>query len=132
MNSKAKIGSMKLVNPVKDPLDWVKWLLVWLLLLGSLVGNYYYSQDGLPAVVRTMAWMAIMAVAAYLASRTDKGRRFVRFANDARIELRKVIWPKREEVLQTTLAVAAMVLVLSLVLWGIDGLLVWLVSKITS
>lgn len=132
MNSKAKIVPVKLAGQTKDPLDWIKWTLVWVLLLGSLIGNYYYSQEGLPVFVRTAAWMAIMAVAAFLASRTQKGQRVMRFVDDARAELRKVIWPKREEVVQTTLAVAAMVVVLSLVLWGIDGLLVWLISKLTG
>ncbi len=53
------------------------------------------------------------------------------FAREARVEM-KVIWPTRQETLQTTLIVAAVTAVMSLILWGLDGILVRLVSFITS
>jgi preprotein translocase subunit SecE len=56
----------------------------------------------------------------------------VQFFGESRAELRKVVWPTREETMQTTLVVAVMVIVLSLVLWGMDGLLVWLIGWLTG
>ena len=60
--------------------------------------------------------------------------RVVRLAHDreARTEVRKVIWPTRQETLHTTLIVAAVTAVMSLILWGLDGILVRLVSFITG
>ncbi len=43
-----------------------------------------------------------------------------------------MIWPTRQETLHTTLIVAAVTAVMSLILWGLDGILVRLVSFITG
>ena len=51
---------------------------------------------------------------------------------EARIEIRKVVWPTRQETTQTTLIVVAVVLVMALLLWGLDSLLGWLVSLIVG
>ena len=61
-----------------------------------------------------------------------KGMATVAFAREARTEVRKVIWPTRQETLHTTLIVAAVTAVMSLILWGLDGILVRLVSFITG
>jgi preprotein translocase SecE subunit len=55
---------------------------------------------------------------------------FVELARAARTEIRKVVWPTRQEATQTTLVVVAVVLVTSLVLWGLDTFLGWLASKL--
>ncbi|MBP5143215.1 preprotein translocase subunit SecE, partial [Pseudomonas chlororaphis] len=51
---------------------------------------------------------------------------------EARTEIRKVVWPTRQETTQTTLIVVAVVLVMALLLWGLDSLLGWLVSLIVG
>jgi preprotein translocase subunit SecE len=53
-------------------------------------------------------------------------------AKEARVEIRKVVWPTRQETTQTTLIVVAVVLVMSLLLWGVDSLLGWIVSLIVG
>lgn len=53
-------------------------------------------------------------------------------AKEARVEIRKVVWPSRQETTQTTLIVVAVVLVMALLLWGLDSLLGWLVSMIVG
>jgi preprotein translocase subunit SecE len=110
--------------------DWPKWLLAGILVLAGLVGNHYYSEVSMP--IRTLGWLAILAIAGFIASKTAKGRWVIEFFGDSRMELRKVIWPTREETMQTTLVVAAMVIILALVLWGMDGVLVWLIGWLTG
>jgi preprotein translocase subunit SecE len=46
------------------------------------------------------------------------------------IELRKVVWPTRQETNQTTLIVVAVVIFMSLVLWALDTVLGFFASKI--
>lgn len=111
-------------------LDWLKWTLVVVLVLAGLIGNHYYSA--FPMVVRTLGWLTILAISGFIASTTQKGRWMLEFFRDSRMELRKVVWPTREETVQTTLVVAAMVVVLALILWGMDGILVWLVGWLTG
>jgi|SRR5579883_3459964 len=121
---------LKAENQGESRLDWLKWLVALALLLAGLIGNYYYSDISMP--LRTVAWVAIVIVAGFVASRTQKGKWVVDFFRDSRMELRKVVWPTREETMQTTLVVAVMVIVLALILWGVDGVLVWLIGWLTG
>ncbi len=66
------------------------------------------------------------------ALQTAKGKSFLVLAKEARTEIRKVVWPTRQETTQTTLIVVAVVLVMALLLWGLDSLLGWAVSLIVG
>jgi len=111
-------------------LETAKWLIVAVLLVVAIVGNYYYRDFSLP--LRALAVVVVIAVAGAVALMTTKGKATVAFAREARTEVRKVIWPTRQETLHTTLIVAAVTAVMSLILWGLDGILVRLVSFITG
>ena len=110
-------------------LEAMKWVVVVALLLVAIVGNYLYRDIMLP--LRALA-VVILIAAAGVALLTTKGKATVAFAREARTEVRKVIWPTRQETLHTTLIVAAVTAVMSLILWGLDGILVRLVSFITG
>ncbi|MFP1727847.1 preprotein translocase subunit SecE [Lonsdalea quercina] len=111
-------------------LEMLKWLIVAVLLFAAVVGNYYYRELSLP--LRALVVVILIAVAGGIALLTTKGKATVLFAREARTEVRKVIWPTRQETLHTTLIVAAVTAVMSLILWGLDGILVRLVSFITG
>ena len=72
--------------------------------------------------------MAIAAVAALIALQTAKGAAFWALVKGSRNEIRKVVWPTRQETVQTTMIVVAFVLLVALILWGLDTFLGWLVS----
>src|SRR5262249_53905001 len=108
----------------------LKWLVVIVILLAGLVGNYYYSDVSTP--LRMLAWLVLLAISGFVASKTQKGKWIVEFFRDSRMELRKVIWPTREETVHTTLVVADMVIILALILWGMDGVLVWIIGWLTG
>ena len=72
------------------------------------------------------------AAAGFVALQTAKGQSFFNLVKEARIEIRKVVWPTRQETTQTTLMVVAVVLVMALLLWGLDSLLGWIVSSIVG
>ncbi len=130
MKSKTNVVMIKAVNQEEARLDWLKWLLVSILLLAGIVGNYYYSGISMP--LRLLVWLGLLLAAAFVGSKTQKGKWVVEFFRDSRMELRKVVWPTREETIQTTLVVAGMVVVLALLLWGIDGVLVWGIGWLTG
>ncbi|AKT28423.1 preprotein translocase subunit SecE [Pseudomonas syringae pv. actinidiae] len=110
--------------------DLLKWLLVVVLVVVGVVGNQYYSAE--PILYRVLALLVIAAAAAFVALQTGKGKAFFVLAKEARAEIRKVVWPTRQETTQTTLIVVAVVLVMALLLWGLDSLLGWLVSSIVG
>jgi preprotein translocase subunit SecE len=110
--------------------DALKWLVVAALVVAGVVGNQYFSVE--PLLYRVLALLALAVVVGFVALQTAKGQAFFALAKEARIEIRKVVWPTRQETTQTTLIVVAVVLVMSLVLWGLDSLLGWLVSLIVG
>jgi preprotein translocase subunit SecE len=111
-------------------LDWLKWLIVILLIMTGLVANYYYNDQPWP--LRLLGWIFLLGMAGFLALHTQLGKRAIIFARESRMELRKVFWPTRQETIQTTLFVAIMVVVLALVLWGVDSILMWLIGWLTG
>ena len=74
--------------------------------------------------------LAIAAVAGMIALQTAKGAAFWTLVKSSRTEIRKVVWPTRQETVQTTLIVVVFVLLVALMLWGLDSLLGWLVSLV--
>jgi preprotein translocase subunit SecE len=110
--------------------DLLKWLVVAALVIVGVVGNQYFSAE--PILYRVLALLAIAVVAGFVALQTTKGQSFFVLAKEARVEIRKVVWPTRQETTQTTMIVVAVVLVMALLLWGLDSLLGWLVSLIVG
>lgn len=110
--------------------DWIKWVAVAALLIAGVVANYFYSYQPWP--LRLLAWLFLLGVLALIILQTQHGKQALLFMRESRMELRKVFWPTRQETIQTTLVVAAMVIVLALLLWGIDGVLMWLIGWLTG
>ncbi|AVV84347.1 preprotein translocase subunit SecE [Shewanella putrefaciens] len=67
-----------------------------------------------------------------LALQTEKGKKAFAFARESQIEVRKVVWPTRQEALNTTFIVLAATGILALVLWGMDAVLMRIVNFITG
>lgn len=102
-------------------LDWFKWLIVALILGAGIFGNYYYAEQSL--LYRVLALLGLAVVALLVALTTGKGREYNQLRKEAWIEVRKVVWPTRQETTQTTLIVVAVVILVALILWAIDSLL---------
>ena len=117
-------------TPSNTKLDWIKWLMVALLIISGLVANYYYNYQPWP--LRLLGWIVLLSVVTAIALQTQQGKRALLFARESRMELRKVFWPTRQETMQTTLFVGVMVVVLALILWGIDSVLMWLIGWLTG
>ncbi|WP_394176815.1 preprotein translocase subunit SecE [Thalassotalea litorea] len=111
-------------------LDVVKWVLVFLILAGIVVANYMYGE--VSVLIRAVAAVVAVVVAGLIASQTEKGRNGIAFAKESRTEVRKVVWPTRQEALQTTGIVIVATLFMALVLWGLDTALFAIVNFITS
>lgn len=118
------------VEGSKNRLDALKWLAVALLVAVGVVGNQYFSAE--PILYRVLVLLVLAAAAGFLAFQTAKGKAFAVLLKEARVEIRKVVWPTRQETTQTTMIVVLVVLLMALMLWGLDSLLGWLVSLIVG
>ncbi|MCH9769553.1 MAG: preprotein translocase subunit SecE [Gammaproteobacteria bacterium] len=110
--------------------DWLKWIVVVVLLSAGVYANYHYAQ--IAWSLRAVGWILLVVIMALIASQTLQGMRAWGFVKSARVELRKVVWPNRQETVQTTLIVVVMVVITAIVLWGLDNLFLWLVGLLTG
>jgi len=105
------------------PLDTVKLMLAALVLIGGIVAYYYFEDESI--LLRAAGVLIGLALGIVIAMQSTQGRELWRFIQGARVELRKVIWPTRQEAMQTTLTVLVFVLILGIFFWGLDFFLLW-------
>jgi preprotein translocase subunit SecE len=109
-------------------LDFAKWVIVAALVALGIFGNSHFSAQ--PLFYRALALIALAVAALFVAYNTEKGASIWSLIQGSLIELRKVVWPTRQETNQTTLIVVAVVIFMSLVLWALDTTLGFVASKI--
>lgn len=103
--------------------DKIKFVLALLILALGLAGFYLLSEQAM--ILRVLAVLAGLGLAAAIAWKTEPGQRFFGFANESVVEARKVVWPSRKETIQTTAMVFAFVVVMALFLYLTDKSLEW-------
>lgn len=101
--------------------------LLWLVVVGIVLGGVYANTlfVGVNVLVKAVAGIAMAGVAIAIALQTVRGRAGWDLAKEARVEVRKVIWPTQQETTQTTLIVVVVVIVVGLFLWALDSSLSW-------
>ena len=109
-------------NPV---VNWGKLVAAVLVLAAGVFAFYWFGE--VSWAVRTVGLVAAASIAIAIAAFTAQGRQFRHFLAESHFELRKVVWPTRQETLQTTLVILVVVIILSIMLWLVDMFLGWLV-----
>lgn len=107
-----------------------KWAIVLLLIVAGALGYNQFSDQSL--LVRWIGLFIIAALAIFVAFQTDKGKKLWQFGMASKAELRKVVWPTRQETIQTTLLVVGVVAIVGMILWGVDMILLKTVAWITG
>jgi preprotein translocase subunit SecE len=87
-------------------------------LLAGIVAFYWFDEQGLP--IRVAMVISGLAAGLGLAWFSWYGREFWQFALAARIELRKVVWPEREETIKTTYVVFIFAIAMGVFFWLLD------------
>ncbi len=109
--------------------DNIKLIVAVVLMMAAIALFYTYSEYS--TLLRVLSLLAVAGISLFIASRTAVGGTVLSYIGDTNIEVRKVVWPTRQETLQTTLVVILMVMLVALMLWGIDSLLGWGVRALT-
>ena len=91
-------------------------------ILGAGIATFYLQPD-LPIWLRWIIVLAALVLGTLVGLQSAPGRTFWSFVQSSRTELRKVVWPDRQETVQVTLVVFVMIIVLALFFWALDSLL---------
>ena len=122
MNTQAKEAS--------SGIDVFKYVLSLVLISAGVVAFYQFSDFSQLYRVLGIVTVVIMSLAIMMT--TTVGHQSWLFAQEAKLEVRKVVWPSRSETMQTTLMVFAMVIIVGLILWLLDMFLFWAITSLTA
>ena len=110
--------------------DTVKLILAVAIVVGAVLGFYYL--DAYSQLLRVIGLLVLIGLAAFIVYQTAVGRTVWNFAAASKVEVRKVVWPSRQETVQTTLIVFVMVLIMGVVLWLFDMMLGAILKALTG
>jgi len=92
----------------------------------------FYMLTDQPVWIRWVAVAASLVLAAVVIAFSRYGTEFRRFVELARIELRKIVWPTREETGKMTAVVLMFVVVAGIFFWLLDLVLAWATKTLTG
>lgn len=111
-------------------LDVVKQVFSVVFAIAGVAAFYYFSDAKL--IYRVLGLLIVFGGVIAMTATTAWGGTIRAFIADSKIEVRKIVWPTREETTRTTVLVFAMVSIVSLVLWLLDTFLFWGVRLLTG
>jgi len=111
-------------------LDILKLLAAAGILVGGLYGYYYLIEVSLP--LRALLVLGGLIAGVGVAMTSIQGQRLWAFIQGSRVEIRKVIWPTKQETTQTAIAVFVFTLVMALFFWALDSGLLWLTRRLVG
>ena len=103
-----------------------------LIVLGSFV-LYYQDPLGLNTTLyKVLVLLVGLVLAAFVFFKAPQGIRLSSFTKETKIELRKVVWPTRDETVKTTGMIMVAVVIVAIFLWIVDAILTWAVQLLTN
>ena len=111
-------------------LNRIVWLLVCILVALGVVASYMLSANDYPSSIVTVCIIISVLIVLFVAKFTNQGNKAWIFFNGSRLEMRKVVWPTRQETITSTLIVLAIVVVASLVIYFVGLLFMSIISAI--
>lgn len=109
--------------------EYIKWLLVWVVALAGVASSVYFMDQSF--LIRLTIILASMLVATAIGFTTTGGAAALKVVKLSPNEIKKVSWPTRNEVVQITIIVVIMVSILMFMVWGVDSILLKLISLVT-
>ena len=112
-------------------LDTIKLLIAAVALVGGLYAYYYYETEFAQAI-RVLMVLGGTVAGIGIAMTSAQGRKLWHFIQGSRVEIRKVVWPTKQETTQTAIAVFVFTMIMMLFFWLLDSGLLWLTQKLVG
>lgn len=110
--------------------DAVKWFVVAVLVAAGIYANEHFSA--VAAAYRALAFGGLAIIVAFIGFNTAQGAIAWDFLKESKVEMRKVVWPNRQETMQTTFVVVLLCVATALALWAMDSFLVWAIGHLAG
>jgi preprotein translocase subunit SecE len=121
----------KQIENLKSGSDHWKTILAILIVVAGLA-LYYVNPLGFNGLTKVLITLVVFALAITVFVKSDRGDQFIHFLKETRIELRKVVWPTRQETIKTTGIIMVAVIIIAIFLWIVDAFFTWGVQSISS
>lgn len=112
-------------------LDKIK-LLVAVALIAAGIAGFYTYEEAYALLYRVIGLVVVIAVAFGISLTTEAGMNTWNFGRSAVLEVRKAVWPTRQETIQATLMVMVLVIIVGIILWLFDMVLLEIVQMLTG
>ena len=112
-------------------LDIIKLIIAAAALIGGLYSYYYYEFE-LALPFRVLMVLGGTGIGIAIGMTSTQGQRLWHFIQGSRVEIRKVVWPTRQETTQTAIAVFVFTLIMALFFWALDSGLLWLTRRLVG
>jgi preprotein translocase subunit SecE len=112
-----------------SPRDNMLWAIGLLILLAGVVGFFHFSGEVM-TLIRVLGLLAALGIALAVVGQTARGRMMFAFLRETDVERRKVVWPNRQETMQTTLMVLVITVIVAILLFLMDTLFGWIVRRL--
>jgi len=120
---------MSRVETVPGAGDKLRWWLAIAIIIAGVAANLYFV-DTYPTIIRVLMVLGGVMVGGFVGYTTQKGKDFAKFVKNANIERQKIVWPTKNETVQTTIMVLILVIIIGLFLfivdWGFSSLVEYL------
>lgn len=130
-NKKKSVAQAEEIKLKSKGVNGLLWVVAIALLAAAAIGSAYFSTH-FTLLVRVLIVVGLCLGGLIFAALTNQGRKAIGFLKESRLELRKIIWPTRQETTQTTFIVIAIAVLVSLVIWALDSVIVELVTFLTE
>jgi len=121
MNKKSKLNKNKNNNK-----KYINIFIIILLIIAIPIINYFIINT----LLKISLFIIIIFNLGFIFIKTNYYKQMISFIQETKTELKNITWSKRKEIIQSTLAVLAIILCTSIVLWIIDSILTYIISKI--
>ena len=112
-------------------LDIVKLVIAAAVIIGGLYSYYYYEFE-LALPLRVLIVLGGTGIGIMIGMMSTQGQRLWHFIQGSRVEIRKVVWPTKQETTQTAIAVFVFTLIMAVFFWLLDSGLLWLTRTLVG
>ena len=122
-----------MVKKVKENININKYnALLSIVIIAISIALFYFNIFDLITLYKVLILLVGFILAFFVFLKSPSGDKFVHFAKESRIELKKVVWPNRADTLRTTIVVVVIVIIVAIFLSIVDTFFTCCVSTILN